>query len=938
MDSVLNKFICIIYLTSVFSVCTIYTQSYEDILVKVTDRITNEDARTNINYIDSLSSSQSFNRLSCYQKGKLFHYQGVCYYLLNEELNAINSFENKALYYWKDCPQVSSTERANTIYNIGISHQYTDQPFKAKQYIDKALLTFEKDTNYNALKLAKKYYGAADYYSELLDILRAETYFNSALNIYQNENENLIDQLDILNKLIILNNEFNRHGIAIKYFNLAINLHKQHSNMFSYPDIVDVYLNGAIAYFHQGEYEEAESNCTHALQMLTPQANSHQHSVVYQILGQIALEKDQFDIAEEYLAKMIAIRTDSSITKNDVYLANAFESVSKLFHRKKEYAKSINYIDQAISTLCTSSFIGSDNNPIISHSFFAKEIDLIRILSEKATIVYERFKKDQDPQLIQSALMICSKMDSLINRNVNSTEFEYTKLQLYKLISSYYEQAIGHTIEAYNLTKDKTYLEKAYYYSSRSKANILQNQIQNKQVIKATVTPVILRQDSTFQTNLHRTKSMLNHLPEKKDSLLPIYAKAQLELDQFLSDLERKNPEYYKEKYKFHTILSASDIQQQLGEQQLLIEYFLANSIIYVFGISKTKFDYHTISLTKAIEDQINSFTSSCTSPDLTIDLKTSHSLYQHLIEPRLNANKNLSEIIIVPDGILHQFPFEVLTDNRVDFLIETYSFQYSYSSNLSFSDQKSTYMSYAGFGTNYLPTLSVQLKNLTFLDQTNTLSQFNLSEEEITEVSKLFSGEVYLGENASITNFNKHPKQSDILHLSLHGLVDYTDPSKSCILFDNTQDDFILSPFELYNQNIETNLVVLSSCSSASGQIYKGEGVQGMSKAFILAGSKRVLSSLWNASERSSLDVLTTFFEHLKQGNSPSQSLRQSKLNYLEQALPTLRHPYYWSNYILIGKVSQSSSLFFKYTLYLATLILIGIIFYYVKSNKDTP
>lgn len=938
MNKSIFKLISISLLLSVYTDSTIFSQSFDDILGHVTDRLTIEDAESNITYIDSLSSTQTFNELSCYQKGKLFHYHGVSYYLLNEELNAINSFENKTLQFWNDCSNVSPTEKANTIYNIGISYQYTDQPYKAKKYIDQALLVFEKDTSYSPLKLAKKYYGSADYYSEFLDILRAESYFISALNIYEHENQNIVDQLDILNKLIILNNEFNRHTIAITYFKIALKLYKQYLDMFDSHDIVDVFLNGAIAYFHLGDYEKADSNCSKALHLLSGQINSHQHSVVYEILGQVALEKKRFTIAEDYFVKMIEIRTDTTITKNDIYVGNAYESLSKLYKRKKDYSESIKYIDQAISTLCSTSYIGTDNNPIVSHSFFEKEIDLIRFLSEKAKILYKRFEKDHDRQMLNSALIICSKMDSLINRNVNTTEFEYSKLQIYKLTSKYYKQAIEYVLEMHKLTKDKAFLEKAYYYSSRSKANILQNQIQNKQVIKSTVSSELLAKERSLQTNINEVRQMLNQLPEKKDSLLPIYAKTQLELDQFLSGLEQNNPDYYEEKYKFNTILSATDIQQQLSENQLLVEYFLADSILYVFTISKTDFNYQIIPFTKEIQEQLNSFTSSCADPETTLDVENSYSLYQNLLEPSLSlSNENQSEIIIIPDGILHQFPFEALTDNSVEYLIETYSFQYSYSSNLSFSDENATYKTYTGFGTNYTPNLSAQLVDLAILEKTNNLSQFNLSEKEIIEVGKLFNGEVFLGKEASISNFDSHPKQSDIIHLSLHGLVDYDDPSRSCILFDNSQENFILSPFELYNQSIETDLVVLSSCSSASGQIYKGEGVQGMSKAFILAGSKLVLSSLWNASERSSLELLTSFFKHIKAGKSPSQCLRQSKLKYLQQALPTQRHPYYWSNYILIGQISSSSAGLFAYTLILAALILVALIYYYLKPRNAT-
>ena len=149
-----------------------------------------------------------------------------------------------------------------------------------------------------------------------------------------------------------------------------------------------------------------------------------------------------------------------------------------------------------------------------------------------------------------------------------------------------------------------------------------------------------------------------------------------------------------------------------------------------------------------------------------------------------------------------------------------------------------------------------------------------------------------------------------------------------------------MLSASDLFTHKINADLVILSACHSANGKIYLGEGVQGMSKAFLLSGAQNILSSLWSASEASSLEIMTSFLENVRDGVPNDLALHQAKLDYLAKSRPSQRHPFYWANFIIIGELNSDkvSFLSFEKLPVILLLIIVGLSLIYgaIKLNKS--
>jgi CHAT domain-containing protein/Tfp pilus assembly protein PilF len=144
------------------------------------------------------------------------------------------------------------------------------------------------------------------------------------------------------------------------------------------------------------------------------------------------------------------------------------------------------------------------------------------------------------------------------------------------------------------------------------------------------------------------------------------------------------------------------------------------------------------------------------------------------------------------------------------------------------------------------------------------------------------------------------------ILHFATHGLVNSVHPELSGLVFstvdrDGRPQDALLRLHEIFNLSLNAELVVLSACETALGKEIRGEGLIGLTRGFMYAGTPRVVASLWNVEDRATAELMKRFYEGmLKRSLKPAAALREAQIALA--ADKRWSDPYYWAAFILQG------------------------------------
>ena len=143
-------------------------------------------------------------------------------------------------------------------------------------------------------------------------------------------------------------------------------------------------------------------------------------------------------------------------------------------------------------------------------------------------------------------------------------------------------------------------------------------------------------------------------------------------------------------------------------------------------------------------------------------------------------------------------------------------------------------------------------------------------------------------------------------LHFATHGYLDTERPELSALVLSQIDsarqpEDGFLRVDDIYNARLSADLVVLSACQTGLGKEVRGEGLMGLTRAFLYAGVPRVIVSLWNVNDQATSELMADFYEKLlRRGKRPSEALREAQLELRKHK--RWESPYYWAAFVQQG------------------------------------
>ena len=413
---------------------------------------------------------------------------------------------------------------------------------------------------------------------------------------------------------------------------------------------------------------------------------------------------------------------------------------------------------------------------------------------------------------------------------------------------------------------------------------------------------------------------------------------AQKQLDDYEQKLLRDYPAYADLMHP--TPRPLSDIRSTvIGENEAALEYILGNDASYLLFI--TRDDMHVAKLAgrDRIENQIKVFRNKLTdkNADMGRFYRSAARLYDELLSPVEEYLQGIDSLLIVPTGQLYFLPFESLaveTEGGEEFLLKHYNIRYAPSLNVLYLSQQAGAggregTGWIGFGDPVYamddPRITDEVTAATteaggtrslvdkFLEAEfrgmSSIPRIPGTGEEVRTIATVVDAEgasqdnVHLGLEANEELVKKEiPGGYEIIHLASHGTLGAGEGFEPALILStvgNTEgEDGFLQMSEVFNMKVPADLVVLSACETGRGKLEKGEGVAGMSRAFLYAGARGMIVSLWSVADKETKELMVRFYEKIRKGTPRETALRMAKQEMLDQGL----HPFFWAPFIFIG------------------------------------
>ncbi len=522
---------------------------------------------------------------------------------------------------------------------------------------------------------------------------------------------------------------------------------------------------------------------------------------------------------------------------------------------------------------------------------------------------------------------------------------EEHKVAFFERRQNPYEALINLLIKLYRRDSRLEHAVLALEMSERARGRTILDMI--KEVsgkIQAGVDQDILSRERDIHTRVYRTRRALigERDPVKALALKEKLNQLNLEYARLVQKLEERYPKYAR--LKNPRPLSLKEIQDRvLKPGEFLLEYFVAQSSTYLFVISKQKLEAVLTlpvgkpELTREIEALREPFKKIKTGWNIKMlgnfDLNLAHILYKQVFRQAEPFISKATGLVIVPHGPLFYLPFEMLvtseigikTQNKADrfaraqYLVETAP-PISYAISASIMDPKLHRIHTAkrhghllAFGNPMGPGTDGKQRGIELSGCEIKTASLPYAEQEVLTVASLYApnAKAYLRGNATKMRFIKESTLYSFLLLSTHGILNEEHPMFSSLVFaacPKTRKFELLQAHEVFNLSLKAKLATLSACEVGLGEIRDGEGVIGLSRAFIYAGVEKLVVSMWSVDDQATALLITDFHRLVRQNDGQiAGALRKSKLKLLSvgregsQSRIPYSHPYFWAPFTLL-------------------------------------
>ncbi|MCK6541654.1 CHAT domain-containing protein [bacterium] len=753
---------------------------------------------------------------------------------------------------------------------------------------------------------------------------QAVGFFESALKYYSSIKKKKSVAADCYNYLGLLYQVLNQHGKAVENFKAAVPLFIETKNKSGAASALG---NWGISSYRLKLAELRQNKQSFSLEDIGSLMAYHLKAKQYHEelkdktgvandLNNIAtmyFEGEFYDEASDYLNQALKIHSEIGYKAGMAYdMAN----LARLYYKTDDEAGALKFYQRSVGIL---EEIGDREGAWRTYSYIGS---IYESFMKQAAILKDAQKESENRKSAIVALKKSVEIIESFRGNFTNKDFFDSYL---KDKNPVYKRLI-------RLLKLDDNAAEALYYIERSKAKMsndvlssgklaFNNKEEQKQVDKV---QDLQKKTEELEKKIADEKAKPADKQDKAriDSLSKSLTKNQGDFNALMIDLETKYPNIYQV-IKVDPI-QLSDIQKQLSDDVVILEYFPADDALYIFMITKDKIEAKSVPVSSTTIDSlvnkyryyINDVTSLMkrgrfdtklanwkqgedsrfyerhTKPLRDIMVK----LNDYLILPVWETIKDAKykNVTIIPAASLYYVPFQCLAtetqDGDISFLVEKKAVNYLTAATLMDIINKKK-----------------QNKINNVLVFGNPDGSLPGAEEEAKIIKAAYTDALlYKNQDATKDKAKDLSGNTEVVHFATHGFLSSDEPQKSFLLMapnkaKNEDDKLTISEILKMPLKEKNELVVLSACNTSMGKSATGVELISLSRAFAIAGAPTTVATLWPVDDESTKIIMVNFYDGLKKGLAKSEAMRQAQIALIRKGDYHI-HPFFWAPYVMIG------------------------------------
>ena len=740
----------------------------------------------------------------------------------------------------------------------------------------------------------------------------------------------------------------------------------------SHEILASNYHNIGIVYFNQGKYDTALDYFQKAIKIRKDfSGETHiQLGRIYVSVGSVYVEQGKYEEAKAAIYKSKKIKEEIFGTSNNPLIAMNYDDLSTISLLEENYKESLKFCAKAEEGLGY-----KDGN----YASLTSIPDLITVLNQKSLAYNLAYEITDSIFYLQKAINTSDQILEALHVQKDKYQDFKSKEELTEKAITIIENTLSYKYN-YCTQTGKTGYQSIIFQNMETFKGMTHRDMLNLSNVNLTdnIPKSFYLKEQSFKSKLTQLeKQRYLEQEEQKDSTLKdsialhynnLIFDAKRQFEDLIDTFKNQYPDYYNLNYN-NKVVSVSGVQDSLlSPNQALLEYFVGDSSIFTIIILKDTFHVNEIKKDFPLDSLVKDMLQGIYNPFVAgADHQQSakrytnaaHQIYQKVVAPVDALLPENTELIVVPDGILGYIPFDALlveapkeVNNFTShyYFLKDHQVSYAYSATLlkevkyrqhRKEPSKNTLAFAPSFNkrTSSGDTALLATRYIDISDNRNWLGPLKYNDDEVKAIDALIGADVYLDSLATEDRFTALAGDYRILHLSTHGKANDKVGDYSFLAFyeqDDSLENEWLYNRELYNLQLNADMVVLSACETGIGELQRGEGIISLARGFSYAGAKSIVTTLWSVNDKSSSQLMENFYSHLKTGKTKDAALRQAKLDYLENNASLGVEPFFWAGVIPIGDMSPVDLNSRKRWIYwLGGLLLLLIVIWFVRKRN---